>query len=407
MSFTPVVPGSAAYPDVMLEWAPTTQPTAASQTYVDITSRLRDWSWGYGRNDELSQFNPGTGYVLLDNSDRKLDPSYAAGTWYGNIKPRKAFRLQYRYGGVTYPGFVAYAKGFPQQWPAAGYDNVVRVDLVDAFALLQGLDLVTGFTRPVETSDARIAAVLDAVGVPAGLRALDAGSATVAAISVTASGTSGLDHARSVAADSEFGALFVAKDGKVTFHNRQRRLNASSLYTFTDQPGAALQYGFGLEPAWDDVYLWNYFRVTGPGVDDVAATSTDAAATLDYYPIVRSVSSQLDKFNDRQALADYQKLLYAQPALRALSLPLNGAVNPATMWPTILSLEVSQRATIKRFATGTPMTLVQNVEGIRHSCKPGGPWLTTVPTSPADTNAYWQLEVAGKSELNNTTAVAA
>jgi hypothetical protein len=31
--------------------------------------------------------------------------------------------------------------------------------------------------------------------------------------------------------------------------------------------------------------------------------------------------------------------------------------------------------------------------------------LTTVATSPADTTAYWQLEIAGKSELNNTTVV--
>jgi hypothetical protein len=108
------------YPDVMLEWAPTTQPTDASQTWVNITDRLRLWDWGYGRNDELATFEAGTGSVVLDNRDRELDPSYDAGAWFGNIKPLKAFRLRYRWNGTVYPGFVAYARGFPQNYPVRG-----------------------------------------------------------------------------------------------------------------------------------------------------------------------------------------------------------------------------------------------------------------------------------------------
>lgn len=407
MAFTPVLPGSVNYPEVLLEWAPTSKPTDASQTWVDITTRLRDWEWGYGRNDELARFEAGTGYVLLDNRDRALDPTFNASPWFGNIKPRKMFRLRYRYNSIIYPGFVAYARGFPQQWPAAGADSIVKVDLVDAFAILQGIDLVTGFTRGVERSDLRIAAVLDAVGIPAALRDLDVGAVDVAALTVTDTGTSGLDHARSVAADAEFGTLFVAKDGKVTFHNRGRRLNASSLWTFTDNPGGLRRYAPDMEPAFDETYLWNYLTVAGPHVDDVAATSSDAASELDYHTVVRPVSSPLANFNDRQALADYEIDLYAQPSLRAPSLPLQGASSPALMWPAILDLEVSDRVTVDRFATSAdPMSFVQNVEGIRHTCRPGGPWLTTVATSPADATAYWQLEVSGKSELDNTTVVA-
>jgi hypothetical protein len=407
MAFTPVLPGSTAYPSVLLEWAPTSKPTDASQTYVDITSRLRDWEWGYGRNDELARFEAGTGYVLLDNRDRALDPTFNAGPWFGNVKPRKMFRLRYQYAGVTYPGFVAYARGFPQAWPSAGADSVVKVDLVDAFAILQGIDLVTGFTRGVERSDVRIGAVLDAVGIPAALRDLDVGTVDVAALTVTDAGTSGLDHARSVAADAEFGALFVAKDGKVTFHNRWRRLNQTSLWTFTDNPGGLRRYAPDMEPAYDETYLWNYLTVAGPVVDDVAATSTDAASVLDYHTLVRPVTSPLAVFNDRQALADYEIDLYAQPALRAPSLPLQGASAPALMWPCILDLEVSDRVTVDRFATSSdPMSFVQNVEGVRHSCRPGGPWLTTVATSPADTTQYWALENATLGLLQSTTYVA-
>lgn len=395
------------YPDLLLEWAPTTQPTASSQTYTPVTERLREFSWGYGRNDEQATFEAGSGYVLIDNRDRAFDPSNTAGTWFGNIKPRKAWRLRYRWNGVVYPGFVAYSRGYPQTWPSGGFDNVVRVDLVDAFAVLANVDLIVGFTRPVESSDQRIAAVLDACGIPAALRALDTGSVQVEALNVTSPGTSALEHAKAVAQDAELGQLFVAKDGKVTFHNRQRRENAASVYTFTDDPAGSYFYGGDPAAGFDDTYLWNYLRVSGSD-DTTGQVSQDAASQADHFVLTKQISSKLNYANDRQALGDYYIDKYAQAQLRIPALPFTGATNPSVLWPALLGLEVSNRVTVRRFSTSAaPMVLTQNVEGIQHRCIPGGSWTTTVPTSPADTLAYWQLEIAGKSELDNTTRVAA
>lgn len=392
------------YPDVLLEWAPTTQPTDASQVYTPITERLRSWNWSYGRNDELARFEAGNGSVLLDNRDRALDPSYNAGAWYGNIKPRKMFRLRYRWNGTVYPGFVAYSRGLPQEWPSAGFDSVVKIDLLGAFAILQGVDLIVGFSRPVEDSGARIAAVLDAAGVPAALRDIDAGTVEVDALTIESSGTSALDHAKAVA-EAEFGQLFEAKDGKVTFHNRARRQNAATLQAFTDDPAGLLRYGLGFHAAFDETYLWNYVRVeTG----EEASVSEDAASQDDYHKIVRTISSVLAHEPDRAALAEYQVQRYAQPELRAPELPLNGAVSPAAQWPVILDLEVSDRVTVTRFATAAdPMVLTQNIEGVKHTCSPGGPWLSAFPTSPADTNQYWLLEDAAFGLLESTTYLAA
>jgi hypothetical protein len=390
------------YPDVMLEWAPTTQPTDASQTWVNITDRLRLWDWGYGRNDELATFEAGTGSVVLDNRDRELDPSYDAGAWFGNIKPRKMFRLRYRWNGTVYPGFVSYARGLPQTYPATGFDSVVQVDLVDAFAILQGVDLVVGFTRPAELSGARIEAVLDAIGVPAALRDVDTGTVTVDAINVDTAGTSGLGHAKAVALDSEMGSLFVAKDGKVTFHDYERRLNASVLHEFSDD-GADLPYT-SIEPAFDETYLWNYIRTTGADGDTITAVAEDTASQDDYFIITKTLSTQLAYEPDVLQVAQRYALKYAQPELRLPALPLNGAASPDDLWPVLLDLEVSDRVTVERFGDAAdPMLLTQNVEGIRHACQPGGPWVTAVPTSPADTRTYFILDDATYGQLDDAT----
>jgi hypothetical protein len=407
MPFTSVLPGSKAYPELRLRWAPTTQPTDSAQTYVDITDRLRDWSWGYGRNDELARFEAGSGHVVLDNSDRYLDPSFNAGPWYGNIKPRRMFELVARWAGVEYPVFVAYARGFPQSWPGGGKDAVVRIDLVDAFALLQGVDLVVGFTRAAETSGERIAAVLDTISVPAALRDLDDGSVAVASIDVTSPGTSGLDHAKAVAIDTEGGQLFVAKDGKVTFHDYLRRLNAASLWTFTDRPGAPLAYGADFAPDFDEAYLWNFIRATGADGDDTAHTAEDASSQDDYHTLTKTLATQLISGSEIQQLADRFALRYAQPDLRAPQMAVSGAGNPAARWPVLLDLEISDRITVRRFAdSADPMELVQNVEGIRHACRPGGPWVTTIVTSPADTRSYFTADHAtlGLADASNYSA---
>lgn len=389
MAFTSVLPRSNLYPEIRLRWAPTSQPTDTTPTFVDITDRWREWSWGYGRNDELARFEAGTGQVLLANADRALDPSFNAGPWFGNIKPRRMFELVARWAGVEYPIFVAYARGFPQTWPSAGFDSIVKVDLVDAFAILQGVDLVIGFTRPAELTGARIAAVLDAIGVPAALRDIDPGTVVVDAINVESAGTSGLDHAKQTAIDSEGGQLFVAKDGKVTFHDYDRRLNAANLHSFSDAKGAPLGYGPGFAPAFDETYLWNYVRATGAAGDTTAHVTEDVGSQDDYHKLTRTVSTQLVSGSDIQQVADRLALRYAQPELRAPALSLIGAAAPAARWPVILGLEVSDRLTVTRFAgSADPMSLVQTVEGVRQSCRPGGPWTTSVVTSPADTRTY-------------------
>lgn len=404
--------GTAFYPQLQLEWAPTTQPTVGTQTYVDITTRLREWSWSYGRNDELGEFEPGSGYVVLDNRDRAFDPSNTAGTWSGNIKPRRAFRLKAKTGGVEYPIFIGYSRGYPQEWPAQGKDGVVRVDLTDRLTFLATYELPVGFSRGAELTGARVVAVLDAIGFPAGAsyRAIDPGTVTMAPITVTDAGSNALAHLRECAA-AEFGQIYD-QFGVLTFADRNVRLQLGfdyfPTYGFRDASGGDGRYDTQLVPRYDDTYLWNDVTVTGPNADDVAGTAAGTASQGDYWPLTKSISSQLYYEPDRTALAQYHVERYEQPALRtaAITFSMGGQVSN-THRANLLTTYVNTAVSVTRFSGSTAqMYLEQWVEGVGHAGRPGGPWTVTLATSPTDANHYWTLETGTAGTIDTTNLIA-
>lgn len=200
------------WPTMILEWAPADPPSAEAPTWVDITSRLYEWEWTVGRNDESGEFEPGQGYVVLNNRDRAFDPLNTAGAWYGNIKPRRKFRMRCTWNAVTYPVFLAHARSFPQQYPGE-LNKLVRIELADALALLKAVDLeAIGFDREEERSDQRVNALLDAADIPDAERSLATGTVTVPATADTVTLGSALEQAQQVT-DSEANPIYVGKVG--------------------------------------------------------------------------------------------------------------------------------------------------------------------------------------------------
>lgn len=397
MTYRNVVGTGDNYPLLQLEWAPTTKPTEATQTYVDITTRLREWGWRYGRNDELGEFPPGSGYVLLDNRDRAFDPDYTSGPWHGYIKPRRAFKLTAKIGSTVYGVFVAYARGFPQAWPAYGHDAVVRVDLVDQLAFLATFELPVGFSRDIELSGARVEAVLDAIGYT-GASNIQDGTVYMHAINVETAGTSGLGHVRECAA-AELGQFFDYQ-GELRFHDRTERLGLAeewvSTYTFSDQHKTTVDaiYNNEFSFAFDDTYLVNKVRVDGPDPTTMQAGSAiSAAGTADYWPLTKTIPSQLAYEPDRTALAQYEVLRYEQPEYRlpAMTFSLAGQLTDAQR-DALLTAGISDAAQVVRTPTGGAIAADQVIEGVGHTCRVGGPWTVTLQSSPADVRVYWTLE---------------
>lgn len=75
----------------VVEFSPTTAPLA-TPVWENISERCYSVSMSRGRSAELAQFSAGTASYDLANHDRQLDPSYAAGDWFGNLKPRRRIR---------------------------------------------------------------------------------------------------------------------------------------------------------------------------------------------------------------------------------------------------------------------------------------------------------------------------
>lgn len=83
-------------PPVITEVAFTTDP-GSTPTWTDISAYVKRSAPVRGRDDEFGDFGPGTNQLTLDNRDRRFDPSYTAGPYYGNLLPMR--RLRQRIAG--------------------------------------------------------------------------------------------------------------------------------------------------------------------------------------------------------------------------------------------------------------------------------------------------------------------
>jgi hypothetical protein len=174
-----------------------------------------------------------------------------------------------------------------------------------------------------------------------------------------------------------------------------KRLNQTSVGTFTDNPAGTLRYAAGVTPTFDDAHIANHIEVNAPdGTRGLTGSGVaiDATSTTDYGIIVKSVESQMADPSERQALAEYQLYHYAQPQTRLPEVELLGQVNASSAWPAILDLEVGDAITVERFAGLTsPMTLQLNTEGFRMRGDGTTGMQVWARTSPRDTRTFLQI----------------
>jgi hypothetical protein len=129
------------YPTAIVEVAFTSGPYVTSPTWTDVTAYVREITVRRGRASEVENFEAGTATVVLDNRDRRFDPFYTSGPYYGNLLPRRQIRIRATNNGTDYDVFRGYVEGWPVTLTDAGYDSTVTVQAYDALGLLADEEL--------------------------------------------------------------------------------------------------------------------------------------------------------------------------------------------------------------------------------------------------------------------------
>lgn len=297
-------------------------------------------------------------------------------------------------GGYTIgPGTVAGAYGT--------YDEVAIYDtaLSAARVLAHYQAISTPWNN--DTPGARAGRILDAAAWTGG-RGLDTGTGVFQSAAL---GTSALDYLHKIA-ESEMGALYVTRDGTVRFEARTALVNQDSLATLTDAVGSnpALQYD---EPEITDDLVRNVATISR--FEGAAITVTDATSVTQNGPIGYTLDGLLYGTDAQsRSMAELIVSLYKDAQQRINAATVSPRGNPSVLFPIVLGLELADRVTVAQTPQGTGAETSQAsvVEGIAHTFGPKL-WETTFNFSPVrgGTTGYWQLGVAGHSELGQTTGL--
>jgi hypothetical protein len=104
--------------------------------WTDVSEYVRDVTIKRGRSNELDSFTAGSAQVSFSNADRRFDPDYDAGPYFGALTPMRPIRISATPpGGSIQSMFVGFVDGWPQTYSPPN-DSVVVVSCSDAFKVL-------------------------------------------------------------------------------------------------------------------------------------------------------------------------------------------------------------------------------------------------------------------------------
>jgi hypothetical protein len=141
-----------AYPTTKVEIAFADGPYIAAPTWTDVTTYVRNVSIRRGRTGDFEQFGPGSATVILDNRDERFNPLNTAGTYYGNLLPRRQIRITADTGSGYVAVFRGYVSGWPVSWSRYGADSTVAINCLDAMSLLADTNLVADWSYQTITT---------------------------------------------------------------------------------------------------------------------------------------------------------------------------------------------------------------------------------------------------------------
>ncbi|MFJ8345019.1 hypothetical protein ACIQ9J_01320 [Streptomyces sp. NPDC094153] len=251
-----------------------------------------------------------------------------------------------------------------------------------------------------ESSDARYSRILRYAGY-AGTASVDAGLTA----SMGPAATDGQDAMSALQAvvDTEAGAHYVDKAGKLQFRARSARYNAAAPeYAFGERADLGEWPYEDCQLDYDSTHLSNQITVTQEGTSQ-NFYATDPASVAAYFPRTLSRTINSASSDECQDAANYFLSRYRQPAQRVSSLKLHPSATPG-LWAVCLSLELGTRVRVMRRPPGAPPIQVDCfVENLAWEFGDDNEAWLTLQCSPADLTPYGVL-AAWRTTLNSTAA---
>lgn len=344
--------------------------TLGGEKFFDITPRLVTCQIRRGKSQALDRIDAGLLSITLDNSDREFDPLYPDGPFFGQLIPRRSVRVT----SNGLPVFLGFIEDFDIQYQP-GFQSTVRIDAADALSVLTNAGLEE-FTPVSQLSGERINAVLNLPEVdwPADLRDLDFGNSLMLDVDVS-EGTPALQYLQLVAS-SEFGTLFLAKDGKITFRERNAVPNVPDL-TFSDQPPGvnpdAIQFS-DVNVVFGSENLFNRISLQNADIFPDEAFAEDEDSQILFGPRTFTQSGLLvQELDELQFLADFLLAKFKEPEYRfeAVTVVLD-TLSPEDQ-DKVLDLEIGDIVLVRFEPSNIPPAIEQYVRiiGINHDWDTG------------------------------------
>lgn len=209
--------------------------------------------------------------------------------------------------------------------------------------------------------------------------------------------------------ETERGLVYASAAGVVTFEDSTTRYtsNLTSKWVFGENPPGAspVEYPYSaLEEGFDPTYTFSQTNLTRPGNSSFAPLPNPLPTNPPYGQRVLSQQVQVNTDFDLVQASTFYLKRYGAPTIRVEKLTLNPAGNPA-LWPVILSLEISQRITVKRrTSAGLTTSADYYIEQISHNIDgDAGTWTVDLQCSPVFNNSAWILGDSTYGVLGSTT----
>jgi hypothetical protein len=340
--------------------------TLGGVNFYDISDRIRSVSTRRGKSQALDKIDSGTVSILADNNDRLFDPLYQASPFYGALVPRRKIRI-YANDKFVFDGYI---DDFNLTYEPNG-NSTVQMECSDAFSVLTKAKLDEQ-TPTSQLSGARIQAILNRpeVNWAASERDIDSGVFTMLDTTIPQD-TSAIEYLQTVA-NSEFGDLFIGKDGKIVFRDRDYAPAGLSVIIsdgLADENPDAIPF-VDVNIVYGSEYLYNRIVISNSDVIPEESIAEDANSQLFYGVLTYSATDLLtENAADLDSLAQSLLEKYKEPVYRFESVTHILNVLDDTKQNEILDIEIGDYVLVEFQPNNIPPSIVQpcKVIGISHS----------------------------------------